>query len=175
MILEKDLQAIGKLVKPHGINGEVVLMINHDTVETEKLSCIIVKLDGIFVPFFLKSVRPKSSETELLTIDGITDEKEAAALCGHEVYALVAELPENEHDDADGMYATDMVGYEVEANGAPLGKIVAIDDSTANYLFIIEKPDGNQVMVPVADEFVEALDPASRKISLQVPQGLLEL
>lgn len=175
MILEKDLQTIGKLVKPHGINGEVVLMISHNTVETDQLSCIILKLDGIFVPFFVNSVRPKSSETELLTLDGITDEKEASTLCGHEVYMLRSELPETDGEDADGMYASDLVGFEVDANGAPLGKIVAIDDSTSNYLFIIETPSGEQVMVPVADEFVEELDPSARKLSLQLPEGLLEL
>ena len=80
MIFESDLRPIGKLLKPHGICGEITALLMDD-IDLRQLSCIILQLDGIFVPFFLRVVRPKSSETDLVLIDGVNDEAQASSLC----------------------------------------------------------------------------------------------
>ena len=77
--------------------------------------------------------------------------------------------------DADGMYASDLLGYDVVENRKMLGKIESVDDTTANYLFIIRTPDGKEVMVPVADEFIAGIDTDTRTISLDLPEGLLDI
>lgn len=177
MIREKDLKKIGRLLKPHGIAGELVLMLTAD-IDAADIECVLLKLDGIFVPFFISSCRPKSSETDLIRLDGITDETMAASLCPNEVYALASALPQPAPDEADGFYAEDLVGFQAVdgSTGAPLGKITGIDDTTANYLFIIENPERKApLLVPVADELIDALDPDARTISLLLPEGLLDL
>ena len=172
MIFESDLRPIGKLLKPHGICGEITALLMDD-IDLRQLSCIILQLDGIFVPFFLRAVRPKSSETDLVLIDGVNDEAQAARLCPNEFFALADELPETGY--SDGVYTADMIGFAVEANGTALGKIVEIDDTTDNYLFIIEKNNGERCLIPVADEFITGLDADTRRLSLDLPQGLLDL
>lgn len=171
MIRENELKVVGRLLKPHGICGEITALLTVD-VDLSELGCIMLKLDGIFVPFFLSSVRPKSAETDLLTIDGITDELQAARLCPNDIYALAEELPGL---DEDGFYAADMEGFEVVADGNPLGKIIGIDDTTANYLFIIETPSGNRHLIPVADEFVTGVDMDRRRVTMELPEGILGL
>lgn len=54
-------------------------------------------------------------------------------------------------------------------------KIIDLDDTTDNYLFIIETPDGRNVMVPVADEYVVDIDTENRIITLDLPDGLLDI
>lgn len=171
MIKESELRIVGRLLKPHGICGEVTALLTED-VDLAELSCIMLRLDGIFVPFFLSAVRPKSGETDLLTIDDVTDEEQAARLCPNDIYALVSELPDN---DEEGMYASDMVGFHVVANGELLGKITGIDDTTANYLFIIEDNTGKRHLVPVADEFITSLDMERKVIAMELPEGLIGL
>lgn len=171
-ITAADVRLVGKLLKPHGICGEITALLTAD-VDLEELSCVLLCIDGIFVPFFLSSVRPKSSETDLLTIDGIDSEVDAARLCPCDLYALATEMPDD--SGADGFYASDLVGYEVLADGVPFGKITGIDDTTANYLFIIETPAGETRLIPVADEFIVALDPEARTIGLELPEGLADL
>lgn len=173
MIRDNELKEIGKLLKPHGINGEIVMSLNID-VNPEELTCIVLRIDGINVPFYLTGVRPKSNETDLISIDGVETETEAVSLCGHTAYALSAELPLKEIS-SDGLYADEMVGFTVNANGVHLGFITGIEDSTANYLFIIEKTDGKSCLIPVADEFIENIDPEEQRVDLQVPDALLEL
>lgn len=173
MITESQLLPVGRLLKPHGINGEITVLLTAD-VDLASLSCIVLRIDGIFVPFFLNSVRPKSSETDLVTIDGVASDADAARLCPAEVYVLKVDLPAAEAD-TDGMYASDLLGYDVVENGKMLGKIESVDDTTANYLFIIRTPDGKEVMVPVADEFIAGIDTDTRTISLDLPEGLLDI
>ncbi|MDE5941701.1 MAG: ribosome maturation factor RimM [Muribaculaceae bacterium] len=172
MILQEELQKVGKLLKPHGINGEIVALLTDD-VDLAEVSCVVICIDGINVPFFISSVRRKSSETDLITVDGIRDETAAAALCGHDLYVKRSEMPSN--DECDGFYADDLVGFDVYSDCELIGKITGINDSTANYLFIIERPDGSTCLVPVADEFIDILDPETRRIELRLPEGLLDL
>ena len=62
IISPEILTTVGKLMKPHGINGEITVLLTAD-VDLAALRCVILEMDGIYVPFFLNSVRPKSSAT----------------------------------------------------------------------------------------------------------------
>lgn len=171
MITASQLCPVGRLLKPHGINGEITVLLTSD-VDLGALSCIILEIDGIFVPFYLNSVRPKSSETDLIAIDGIQTDVDAARLCPSEVYALKSEMSMPD-EYADGLFASDIVGYDAVENGKLLGKITAIDDTTANCLFIITTPSGNEVLVPVTEDFIAEINPDTRTLQFDLPEGLI--
>ena len=50
-----------------------------------------------------------------------------------------------------------------------------VDDATENVLFGVEKPDGNEVLIPASDEFIISVDAENRKIRVSLPEGLLDL
>ena len=190
MILRTELKEIGKLQRPHGINGEINVQSQLDADELASLRCVVLEIDGIFVPFFISASRPKSSHTSLLTIDGITSEAEAAKLCPAPLYALRDDIrrleatdseseedSEDEEDDEEGFYAEDLIGYTVESDdGLLCGEIVDLDDSTDNYLFIVRDQDGRRLMLPVADgSIIEEVDTQRHHLLLSLPKGLLDL
>ncbi len=190
MILRTELKEIGKLQRPHGINGEINVQSQLDADELASLRCVVLEIDGIFVPFFINASRPKSAQTSLLTIDGITSEAEAAKLCPATLYALRDDIrrleatdseseedSEDEEDDEEGFYAEDLIGYTVESDDGFLrGEIVDLDDSTDNYLFIVRDQDGRRLMLPVADgSMIEEVDTQRHHILLSLPEGLLDL
>lgn len=185
MISRTELKEIGRLQKPHGINGEITASSQLDTAELGSLRCVVLEIDGIFVPFFLTACRPKSSQTALLTIDGIDSEVEAAKLCPAPFFALrddlrrlEAENDEGDYDDDDGgFYADDLVGFTVESDDGLLkGEIVELDDSTDNYLFIVRDETGRRLMLPVADgSMIADIDAERHHIILSLPEGLIEL
>ncbi len=124
------------------------------------------------MPFFIESVRSKGRDTVLLTIDGITDEKQASAFNGKAIYAKADEisLPE----ESDGLYVTDMAGFTIiTTEGETVGTIDLIDDSTANILFITQTPEGNTVYIPAAEEFIKSLDLENKTLVMDLPEGLL--
>ena len=151
MIERRQLTEIGEIVKPHGIKGEVSATIDA-VVDISSLRCIVLDIDGIFVPFFLNSFRARGSEAVLLSIDGINDENEAAKICGQSVYAITDELPHDEYDDDEGFYMSDLIGFQLkDTDGDVVGTVTGYDDSTSNTLLIIEDKAGVSRYVPIAD------------------------
>ena len=64
MIVESEISVIGRTLKPHGINGEIAATIDAP-VNLDSLQCIILDIDGIYVPFFIRSYRYRGSEAVL--------------------------------------------------------------------------------------------------------------
>lgn len=172
MITEDEISSIGSFLKPHGIKGEIAAELDIDCEEVADLTCIVCNMDGIYVPFFVNNARTKGRDTVLLSIDGVKDEKEAAAFTGKTVYALSQEIePE---DFSDGMFVTDLAGFTVfdDENGT-IGVIDYVDDSTANILFVVKGKDDETIYIPAAEEFITALDPTNKTITMRLPEGLL--
>lgn len=179
VILRENLIEIGMFNKPHGINGEVNVTISRD-VDMGALRCIIVDMEGIFVPFFLSSVRQRGVGSMLVFIDGVDSERQVAEFSGKTIYALNEDFSQaggvEDEDDDDGMYAEDFIGYEViDRNSGLRGRITDIDDSTENVLFIVDADNSRKVYIPVAEDFIEEIDVDSKMLTLSLPDGLTEI
>lgn len=177
MITEAEIIEIGKLGKPHGINGEINAYLNED-VDIERLDRIVLDIEGIYVPFFIDSVRTKRIDTVIMHIDGIDDELHASELTHHIVYVLKADdvVVADESDDDEGIYAVDLAGYTIlSETGSLIGRIIDVDLSTENALFVVERPDMTNIYIPVADEMIDDIDPDSRHLVMTLPEGLLDL
>ena len=176
MITREELIAIGHYNKAHGVNGEVSATIDIDIDALQGLSCLVSDMDGIFVPFFVDACRPKTAETVLLTIDGIDNEKDAARLVNHEIYALKRDYQEeSDAADADAYPLDYFIGYELQdSDGHRVGEIADVDEQTDNALFIIER-DGEELMVPASDDLIVEFDLDKKVMVMDLPQGLLDL
>ena len=159
--------------KPHGIKGEISASFD-PRVDVGALKCVVAEVNGLFVPFFIDAIRSRGADAVLLTIDGITDENEAKLLSKKPLYLLNGDAALAADDEDDGFYAEDLVGFSaLDEDGAVIGKIAGVDSTTANVLFVIDRPDGSEALVPVADEFIDGIDPESATITLRLPDGLL--
>lgn len=178
MITASEIYPVGRTIKSHGINGEIAATIDSD-IDIASLKCIVLDIDSIYVPFFISSFRSRGSEAVLLTIDGITDEKVAASLCNKDIYALRSDLGEINSDIIDedgGFYMSDLIGYTLlNQNDTEIGNITGYDDSTANYLLIVEDKNHKTQYIPIADELIEGIAPENKTISINLPKGLLDL
>lgn len=175
MITEKEITEIGRFNQPHGIKGEINAIIS-DGVEPADLSCIILDIDGIFVPFFISGIRQRGVQSYLVTVDGIDNERKAMSIANKTIYALSEEIAEEDGDDEDGFYAEDFIGYGISSDdGAMTGTITDIDDSTENVLFIVTADNGKNHLIPVAEELITEIDTDTRHITVDLPSGLLEI
>lgn len=167
------LTPAGEFNKPHGIKGEISASFD-PRVDIDALKCVVAEVNGLYVPFFIDAVRSRGADAVLLIIDGITDENEAKLLSRKPLYVLNDDAALAADDEDDGFYAEDLVGFSaLDEDGAVIGKIAGVDSTTANVLFVIDRPDGSEALVPVADEFIDGIDPESATITLRLPDGLL--
>lgn len=177
MIRLTEIAEAGHFNKAHGIKGEISATLDID-IDLNEVKCLVVPVEGIFVPFFVSSCRPKTADTCLLMIDGIDSEAKAQQFNNRPFYILRSDIPEDDgdDDDDDGLYASDLIGFRLtDRTLGNVGMISGINDSTENVLFIVETAGGSEVFIPVADEFIEEIDSDSETVVTDLPEGLIDL
>ncbi|MDR2955347.1 MAG: ribosome maturation factor RimM [Prevotella sp.] len=173
MIKENEIVKIGKLIKPHGIKGEISFAFSNDIFDRTDCPYLICKIDGIFVPFFLDEYRFKCSETALVKFKNIDKESMAQQLSGSEVYFPLKYFRENEQETA---FSWDFfIGFTIIecGSGRMIGDIEAIDDKTINSLFLVNDGDNDHI-IPATEDFIEEIDAEKKIIYMNLPDGLLE-
>lgn len=167
MIQASEITSIGRLGKPHGISGEINAALDIDYADIDQLSCIVLDIDSIFVPFFISNTRGKGAAGAILKIDGIDTDTEARLMGGKEIFALRSEIDDEIGDDS----VERLIGYRiVNENNTVVGTVDFIDDSTPNLLFVLD----NGIMVPVADPMIISIDHDTRQVTMTIPEGLIE-
>ena len=169
MIRQEDVYKIGRLGKAHGVKGEVSFQFDDDIFDRVDADYLVLNIDGILVPFFMEEYRFRSDSVCLVKFCNVDTQQRAQELTGCDVF-----FPRALAEEDDEMPSLSMlVGFEIvnAANGKTVGRVAAIDDSTANILFEME--DG--MLIPANDDLIEVIDAEQQQIKMNIPQGLLEI
>lgn len=173
MITKEEVVKIGQFNKPHGIHGELSFTFTSDIFDRCDSPYVICEMDGILVPFFIEEYRFRSENGALVKLEKINSDKEAKIFTNKEVFYPLAYISEGEEIHADDKL---LVGFRLLLpDGSLIGEIVDIDDSTMNTLFIVEKEDGEELLIPAVDDYVLSIDQKAKQIVMQIPEGLLDL
>ena len=118
----------------------------------------------------LASLRPHGGFL-LITIDGVNSIESAMKYKGKELFARRGDIPK-----ADGaFFIADLIGlsvYDAES-GAVLGRVSDIFNRGASDIMEITRDDGNEILVPMINEFMAKIDPEDG-IYINVVKGLLD-
>lgn len=156
MIKKDEVFKIGIFNKPHGVKGEISFTFTDDIFDRVECEYLVCLLDGIFVPFFIEEYRFRSDTTALVKLEGVDTSEKARMFTNVEVYFPKKYVGEEEDSD-DIPTWNYFIGFKVEdVNHGELGEIVAVDDSTMNVLFAIEK-GGEELLLPAHEEFITKL------------------
>jgi len=178
MITSDQLIEIGHITKLHGLKGEMVAAVT-DAVFDEVRKCpyLVCEMDGIYVPFFLEGYRFRSAGSMLLSFADIDCQDKAETFCGKALYFDRRCFTKKEAEAYDAAAEEEMgyVGYQIiDQTLGPLGEVTAIDDQTVNVLFIVDH-DGEELMIPAADDLVLEIDDDTRTILMDLPVGLVNI
>lgn len=167
MIKEDEVYKIGRIGKPHGISGEVTLRFSDDVFDRVDADYLVLMVDGILVPFFIEEYRFRSDEVALVKFEDIDTKDRASELTGCDVF-----FPRHLADAGDDVLTwSQIVGYDIVdvLSDKTIGRIEAVDETTINTL--LELSDGT--LIPAADEFIEDIDHEERKLTMRLPEGLV--
>ena len=170
MIKQDDVYKIGRIGKPHGIKGELTMMVEDDVFDRVEGEYLILLIDGILVPFFIEDYRFRSEQSALVKFCDIDTQERASELTGCDVF-----FPRNlsDSDDTDTLTWQEAIGYQVadDNSGKTLGTISYIDTSTANTLIELD----NGMLIPAAYEIIKDINTEQRLITMSLPEGLMEI
>lgn len=169
--MSEELVAIGRVVKPHGIRGEVSVLVLSD-VEGRFEPGTTVSLAG--VPTRIASSRPHQGRL-LVRFEGIADRNAAEPLRGRIIEAPPADL-----DDADTYYVHELVGMAVvDPDGEHLGDVsdhIELPAAAGYDLLEVARDDGSTWLLPAVDEYVEVgelPDGTELLVVTDPPEGLV--
>lgn len=171
MIERSELIEIGKVVKTHGVDGEVVATIKPADIDFDATEYLVCDIDGIYVPFFLESYRYKGNGSVILKFDDMDDMADTAVMINSRLYYP----KENAGTDTEHSHVTDtLCGYSIIISGEKIGKVTSIDGTPENPLFVVEG-GAKEYLIPAADDFVLNIDDEAKTLEMELPEGLLEL
>ena len=173
MIKKEEVYKIGLFNKPHGIHGELQFTFTDDIFDRVDCDYLICLLDGIFVPFFIEEYRFRSDSTALVKLEGIDTAERARMFTNVEVYFPVKHAEEAEDGELSWNF---FVGFRMEdVRHGELGEVVEVDTTTVNTLFVVEQEDGEELLIPAQEEFIVEINQEKKLITVELPEGLLNL
>lgn len=164
---------LGRIVGKFSFKGEVLIKLDTDEPETYiGMESVFIEYNENLVPFFIERSYLHKSTLLRAKIEDVDTEEDAEDLIGAELYlplSLLPKLPE------DKFYFHEIIGFDVEdSDHGNIGKIVSINDSTAQALFEIKKGE-KQILIPMNDEFIDKVDKKNRTLYVSTPEGLIDL
>ncbi len=178
MITEQQLIEVGYITKLHGLKGEMQARITDSVIDdVEHCPYLVCEIDGIFVPFFLDSFRFRSTESALLKFEDIDSAEKAEPFCGLKLYFDRKCFTPDEQEEYERQVEEEngLIGYRiVDKTMGPIGEIIDVNDMTENVLFIVEH-EGDEIMIPAAEDLILDIDDENETILMDLPQGLVNI
>ncbi|MFC5149202.1 ribosome maturation factor RimM [Streptomyces aureoversilis] len=164
---------VGRIGRAHGIRGEVTVEVRTDEPELRLGPGAVLATDPAAAgPLTIESGRVHSGRL-LLRFAGVGDRTAAEALRNT---LLIAEVdPEETPEDPEEFYDHQLMDLEVvTVDGTVVGRITEISHLPSQDLFIVERPDGTEVMVPFVSEIVTEIDLDEQRAVIDPPRGLID-
>ncbi|WMI69351.1 ribosome maturation factor RimM [Mangrovimonas sp. YM274] len=170
---KKDCFYLGKIVKKYSFKGEVLAKLDTDEPELyDHLESVFVELRNNLVPFFIESSQLHKSDLLRLKFEEVDTEQDADSIMKCDLYLPLEFLPKLE---GNKFYFHEVIGFSIEdTRFGPIGTIKAINDSTAQALFEIDR-DGIEILIPMNDEFIKEVNRNTKTIVVETPEGLIDL
>ena len=163
---------VGKIVKTHGLKGEVTLRIDNEQFdEIEELNYFLLDINDKLIPYFVENITFHSNKSFVLFQDLKTLEA-ANQLVGISSYLPLDLLPEKEGND---FYSHEVVDFLViDEEKGELGKVQEIIEYPTQSLIQIVI-NGKEVLIPIHDDIIQDVNREEKTIYIKAPNGLIDM
>ncbi|GFO70157.1 ribosome maturation factor RimM [Geomonas limicola] len=173
MSQSSKLLLIGKIQATQGIRGQLrVIPFAGDASSISLLDHVLIKApSGALESFPMRSAKAHGKRV-ILTLSQFDNINQVLHLVGREIYAERGQLPELPDDE---FYWSDLLGLEVVSQeGEVLGELVDIIETGSNDVYVV-RLEGREVLVPALEDVVLSVDLEANRMTVSLPEGLLDL
>ncbi len=150
----------GEIVTTHGVKGEVKVLTWLDDPE------MLCEFDRCRIggkEYSMEDVRVQKS-CNLVKLEGIDTMEDAQLLRGKKL-----ELYREDIDD-EVIFAAELIGVEVFAEGKSIGKIKEVLDYPGNSVYVVK--GGREYMIPAVKEFILSTDVEGNRMDVKLLEGM---
>jgi 16S rRNA processing protein RimM len=156
---DRSLLEVGRIVKAHGIRGEVAVRLTADIPERVTPGSVFHTTRG---PLTVERSKP-FQQGYIIAFAGIADRNEAELLRG-----LILKAEPLDLDDDDVIWIDDLFNaLVVSTDGVERGRVVEVEENPASDLLVLD----SGILIPLT--FVVEVEPNER-IVVEAPEGLFE-
>ena len=165
-----EFLAVGKLRRPHGLKGEILMDILTDFPE-RLVEGVLLYAGDSRLPLRIRSNRP-NDKSMLISFEGYDTPESVGTLRNQIVYVPATDrppLPEGEY------YHHELLGLRVvDEVGQLLGEVTGIlDTGGANDVYQIRTQNGQELLLPDIEEVVLKIDLKAGEMQVHLLPGLL--
>ncbi len=169
-----DFVLVGRVARPHGLRGEVVVNPETDFPEIRFApgATLYVERHGVPVAVTVREARFHKGRP-VIALEGVASIDDAETLRDAELKvpeSALQPLPEGTY------YHFQLRGCEVVTRtGETVGRVRDVDGEAGGFRLVVDAGEGGEVLVPLVAAICVAIDPAARRIVIDPPDGLLDL
>ena len=150
----------GEIVTTHGVRGEMKVL---PWVDGPEILCEFERVRIAGREYNVQSCRIQKS-CNLLKVEGIDTMEAAQAMRGKTV-----ELYREDIDD-EVIFAAELIGVEVYADGENIGKIVEVLDYPGNSVYVVKGK--HEYMIPAVKQFILSTDMEKNEMQVKLIEGM---
>jgi len=168
-----EFTEIGKLLKPHGVKGELKCFIEEEYLEDVLKSGLVYVAQGqSSIPYFIESIR--SQNPFLVKLETI-DNKEDAVMVAHQKLTVPTNILSRiivEESDLEFHFLSGWTMIDKEMG--EIGKVDRIEEYPQQEMAFVQLGE-EEHLVPLHEDLIVEIDKEAKRIHVELPVGLIRM
>lgn len=159
-------------MKPHGLKGDVTISLDSDApVDFDAIESVFLEIDNAFVPYFIQEISVRGDKA-FVKFEDVNEPESAKKISKRVIYLPKSARPKSRKGE---FYDDEIIGFDVsdETLGA-LGKITDVTQTGLNKLLVVEY-NKKEILIPINSPLIVGVHKSTRKISVNLPEGYLDI
>ena len=167
-----DCFKIGYIQKTHGLKGEVTISLEAGAPDDlEAITSLFVEVKGRLIPYFIEDLSLKGDKA-FVKFEDVNTSEEASALKGSSLYLPKTARPKSKRGE---FYNDEILGFTVhDVEVGTIGNVIRVETEEVNPLLIVLQGE-KEVAIPINAPFITSVNKTSKKIEVELPEGLLDI
>jgi 16S rRNA processing protein RimM len=163
---------IGKVARPHGLKGEVTVLLEDAPADWETLKTVFIQVrQNELVPYFIEYVSVSGTKA-FVKFDELNTPELAESISKKDIYLPKTDRPKSGKGE---FYDDEIIGFAVEdVQHGDLGNVVDVEVSGMNRLIVI-KQNEKEFLIPTNGPFITSVNKSKKKITVDLPEGFLDI
>lgn len=163
---------IGFIIKTHGLKGEVTISLDEDAPDDlSSIRSVFLQKDKRLVPYFIHSISNRGTKA-FVKFEDVDSIEEAEKLIKQTVYLQKSARPKSARGE---FYNDEIIHFNVtDETAGPLGSIVEIIQAGPNRLLVVDH-GGSEVLIPVNSPFITSINKTKKMVTVNLPEGFLDI
>ena len=171
---ERTFVHIGFVRKTHGYKGEVKLALE-DIFEEDvnEANFVFIDIDGLKVPFRIQEFN--ETKADVVKFDKVDSIEDSEKISGKQIYLLEDTIKHASEAIKSGLAGNVLIGFTIlDTNSSETFKVEDILEYPQQVMALIHRGD-KELLIPLNDQLIIEVDKSQKVITMQLPEGLLDL